>query len=183
MSLRLKLAALFFTISQLFLIQQIFAESVHSAQSSSAQPAASHDDAIQKFVRADFAKRRAMLNQWPASIDELDKLVAYVENDELYTDSSGNTYIMKAGDKLFSYPDEKAITDWPGDLNQVTLVNTLHKALSFGQAKIKLQSPDASQRLAAIDILENNLDELDIKVINQLYLNEKNNKVKARLDQ
>ncbi|WP_327857977.1 urea ABC transporter permease subunit UrtB [Acinetobacter guillouiae] len=183
MSLRLKLAALFFTISQLFLIQQIFAESVHSAQSSSAQPAASHDDAIQKFVRADFAKRRAMLNQWPASIDELDKLVAYVENDELYTDSSGNTYIMKAGDKLFSYPDEKAITDWPGDLNQVTLVNTLHKALSFGQAKIKLQSPDASQRLAAIDILENNLDELDIKVINQLYLNEKNNKVKARLAQ
>ena len=183
MSLRLKLAALFFTISQLFLIQQIFAESVHIAQSSSAQPAASHDDAIQKFVRADFAKRRAMLNQWPASIDELDKLVAYVENDELYTDSSGNTYIMKAGDKLFSYPDEKAITDWPGDLNQVTLVNTLHKALSFGQAKIKLQSPDASQRLAAIDILENNLDELDIKVINQLYLNEKNNKVKARLAQ
>lgn len=183
MSLRLKLAALFFTISQLFLIQQIFAESVHSAQSSSAQPAASHDDAIQKFVRADFAKRRAMLNQWPASIDELDKLVAYVENDELYTDSSGNTYIMKAGDKLFSYPDEQAITDWPGDLNQVTLVNTLHKALSFGQAKIKLQSPDASQRLAAIDILENNLDELDIKVINQLYLNEKNNKVKARLAQ
>ncbi|MEJ5139054.1 MULTISPECIES: urea ABC transporter permease subunit UrtB [Acinetobacter] len=183
MSLRLKLAALFFTISQLFLIQQIFAESVHSAQSSSAQPAASHDDAIQKFVRADFAKRRAMLNQWPASIDELDKLVAYVENDELYTDSSGNTYIMKAGDKLFSYPDEQAITDWPADLNQVTLVNTLHKALSFGQAKIKLQSPDASQRLAAIDILENNLDELDIKVINQLYLNEKNNKVKARLAQ
>lgn len=183
MSLRLKLAALFFTISQLFLIQQIFAESVHSAQSSSAQPAASHDDAIQKFVRADFAKRRAMLNQWPASIDELDKLVAYVENDELYTDSSGNTYIMKAGDKLFSYPDEQASTDWPADLNQVTLVNTLHKALSFGQAKIKLQSPDASQRLAAIDILENNLDELDIKVINQLYLNEKNNKVKARLAQ
>lgn len=183
MSLRLKLAALFFTISQLFLIQQIFAESVHSAQSSSAQPAASHDNAIQKFVRADFAKRRAMLNQWPASIDELDKLVAYVENDELYTDSSGNTYIMKAGDKLFSYPDEQAITDWPGDLNQVTLVNTLHKALSFGQAKIKLQSIDASQRLAAIDILENNLDELDIKVINQLYLNEKNNKVKARLAQ
>lgn len=183
MSLRLKLAALFFTISQLFLIQQIFAESVHIAQSSSAQPAASHDDAIQKFVRADFAKRRAMLNQWPASIDELDKLVAYVENDELYTDSSGNTYIMKAGDKLFSYPDEQAITDWPSDLNQVTLVNTLHKALSFGQAKIKLQSTDASQRLAAIDILENNLDELDIKIINQLYLNEKNNKVKARLAQ
>jgi urea transport system permease protein len=183
MSLRLKLAALFFTISQIFLIQHIFAESVHSAQSSSAQPAASHDDAIQKFVRADFAKRRAMLNQWPASIDELDKLVAYVENDELYTDSSGNTYIMKTGDKLFSYPDEQAITDWPGDLNQVTLVNTLHKALSFGQAKIKLQSPDASQRLAAIDILENNLDELDIKAINQLYLNEKNNKVKARLAQ
>ena len=49
MSLRLKLAALFFTISQLFLIQQIFAESEHSAQSSSAQAVVSHDDAIQNL--------------------------------------------------------------------------------------------------------------------------------------
>lgn len=186
MSIRLSFATLFFMISQLFLIQTISAESSHTAPmgaASTTQKAASHDDAIQQFVRGDFASRRAMLNQWPASIEQLDQLVAYVEKDQLYTDSSGNTYLMKEGDKLFSYPDEQAITDWPGDLNQVTLVNTLHKALSFAQAKIKLQSTDVSQRLAAIDILENNLDELDIKMINQLYLDENNNKVKARLAQ
>ena len=186
MSIRLSFATLFFMISQLFLIQTISAESSHTAPTraaSTTQKTASHDDAIQQFVRGDFASRRAMLNQWSASIEQLDQLVAYVEKDQLYTDSSGNTYLMKEGDKLFSYPDEQAITDWPGDLNQVTLVNTLHKALSFAQAKIKLQSTDVSQRLAAIDILENNLDELDIKMINQLYLDENNNKVKARLAQ
>ncbi|MCX5468782.1 urea ABC transporter permease subunit UrtB [Acinetobacter nematophilus] len=186
MSIRLSFATLFFMISQLFLMQTIAAESSHRAPTGAAlttQKAASHDDAIQQFVRGDFASRRAMLNQWPASIEQLDQLVAYVEKDQLYTDSSGNTYLMKEGDKLFSYPDEQAITDWPADLNQVTLVNTLHKALSFAQAKIKLQSTDVSQRLAAIDILENNLDELDIKMINQLYLDENNNKVKARLAQ
>ncbi|MDM1785203.1 urea ABC transporter permease subunit UrtB [Acinetobacter bereziniae] len=186
MSIRLSFATLFFMISQLFLIQTISAESSHTAPTGAAlttQKTASHDDAIQQFVRGDFASRRAMLNQWPASIEQLDQLVAYVEKDQLYTDSSGNTYLMKEGDKLFSYPDEQAITDWPSDLNQVTLVNTLHKALSFAQAKIKLQSTDVSQRLAAIDILENNLDELDIKMINQLYLDENNNKVKARLAQ
>lgn len=186
MSIRLSFATLFFMISQLFLIQTISAESSHTAPTGAAsttQKAASHDDAIQQFVRGDFASRRAMLSQWPASIEQLDQLVAYVEKDQLYTDSSGNTYLMKEGDKLFSYPDEQVITDWPGDLNQVTLVNTLHKALSFAQAKIKLQSTDVSQRLAAIDILENNLDELDIKMINQLYLDENNNKVKARLAQ
>ena len=186
MSIRLKFAALFFTIFQLFLIQTISAESPDTEQSASTlvtQKTLTHGDAIQQFVRGDFTSRRAMLNQWPASIEQLDQLVAYVEKDQLYTDSSGNTYLMKEGDKLFSYPDEKAITDWPGDLNQVTLVNTLHKALNFAQAKIKLQSTDIAQRLAAIDILENNLDELDIKMINQLYLNENNNKVKARLAQ
>ncbi|MFW1799531.1 urea ABC transporter permease subunit UrtB [Acinetobacter nematophilus] len=186
MSIRLSFATLFFMIFQLFLMQTIAAESLHTDQTGAAlttQKTTSHDDAIQQFVRGDFASRRAMLNQWPASIEQLDQLVAYVEKDELYTDSSGKTYLMKEGDKLFSYPDEQAITDWPGDLNQVTLVNTLHKALSFAQAKIKLQSTDISQRLAAIDILENNLDELDIKIINQLYLDEKNNKVKARLAQ
>ncbi|WP_029574424.1 urea ABC transporter permease subunit UrtB [Acinetobacter sp. P8-3-8] len=186
MFLKLNFAALVLIIVQTFFIQQIFAESPRANQQSPEQTvvtANANDDAIQQFVRADFAQRRTMLNQWPASIEELDKLVAYVEKDELYTDSSGNTYIMKEGDKLFNYPQNQNITDWPADLNQVTLVNTLRKALSFGQAKIKLQSEDASQRLAAIDILENNLDELDINVVNQLYLNEKNNKVKARLKQ
>ena len=67
---------------------------------------------------------------------------------------------------------------WPSDLSQVTLVNTLRKALNFGQAKVKLNSDDASQRLAAVDILENNLDELDVATIKQLYLNEKNKRLK-----
>jgi urea transport system permease protein len=46
-----------------------------------------------------------------------------------------------------------------------------------------LNSDDASQRLAAVDILENNLDELDVATVKQLYLNEKVKRVKARLAQ
>ena len=140
-------------------------------------------DAIQTFVKSDFATRRAMLNQWPASIEQLDQLVAYIDQNELYSDSSGNTYILKNDEKLLSYPQLQAIDTWPSDLSQVTLVNTLRKALNFGQAKVKLNSDDASQRLAAVDILENNLDELDVATIKQLYLNEKSESVKARLAQ
>ena len=140
-------------------------------------------DAIQTFVKSDFATRRAMLNQWPASIEQLDQLVAYIDQNELYTDSSGHTYILKNDEKLLSYPQLQAIDTWPSDLSQVTLVNTLRKALNFGQAKVKLNSDDASQRLAAVDILENNLDELDVATIKQLYLNEKSESVKARLAQ
>ncbi|GAB01796.1 MULTISPECIES: urea ABC transporter permease subunit UrtB [Acinetobacter] len=140
-------------------------------------------DAIQTFVQADFATRRAMLNQWPASIEELDQLVAYIDQNQLYTDSVGHTYILQDDEKLLSYPQQQVIENWPADLSQVTLVNTLRKALNFGQAKVKLNSNDASQRLAAVDILENNLDELDIATVKQLYLNEKNDQVKARLAQ
>ena len=140
-------------------------------------------DAIQTFVKSDFATRRAMLNQWPASIEQLDQLVAYIDQNELYTDSAGNTYILKNDEKLLSYPQLQVVETWPSDLSQVTLVNTLRKALNFGQAKVKLNSDDASQRLAAVDILENNLDELDVATIKQLYLNEKSEAVKARLAQ
>ena len=140
-------------------------------------------DAIQTFVKSDFATRRAMLNQWPASIEQLDQLVAYIDQNELYTDGSGDTYILKNDEKLLSYPQLQVIDTWPSDLSQVTLVNTLRKALNFGQAKVKLNSDDASQRLAAVDILENNLDELDVATIKQLYLNEKSESVKARLAQ
>ncbi|WP_202740343.1 MULTISPECIES: urea ABC transporter permease subunit UrtB [Acinetobacter] len=140
-------------------------------------------DAIQTFVKADFATRRAMLNQWPASIEQLDQLVAYIDQNELYSDSAGNTYLLKNDDKLFSYPEQQALQQWPADLSQVTLVNTLRKALNFGQAKAKLNSNDASQRLAAVDILENNLAELDVAMVKQLYLNEKNDQVKTRLAQ
>ena len=140
-------------------------------------------DPIQRFVKADFAERRAMLNQWPASIESLDQLVAYIDQNELYRDGVGQTYILKNDEKLYQYPDMQALSTWPADLSQVTLVNTLRKALSFGQAKVKLKSDEATQRLAAIDILENNLDELDPVWIRQLYLQEQNNKVKARLQQ
>ncbi|WAU76537.1 urea ABC transporter permease subunit UrtB [Acinetobacter sp. TR3] len=140
-------------------------------------------DAIQTFVKSDFTARRAMLNQWPASIEQLDQLVAYIDQNELYTDSSGNTYILENDEKLLSYPQQQVIETWPSDLSQVTLVNTLRKALNFGQAKVKLNSDDASQRLAAVDILENNLDELDVATVKQLYLNEKSEAVKARLAQ
>lgn len=140
-------------------------------------------DPIQRFVKADFAERRAMLNQWPASIESLDQLVAYIDQNELYRDGAGQTYILKNDEKLYHYPDMQALSTWPADLSQVTLVNTLRKALSFGQAKVKLKSDEATQRLAAIDILENNLDELDPVWIRQLYLQEQNNKVKARLQQ
>ncbi|MDA3507269.1 urea ABC transporter permease subunit UrtB [Acinetobacter junii] len=140
-------------------------------------------DAIQTFVKSDFATRRAMLNQWPASIEQLDQLVAYIDQNELYSDSSGNTYILKNDEELLSYPQLQVVETWPSDLSQVTLVNTLRKALNFGQAKVKLNSDDASQRLAAVDILENNLDELDVATIKQLYLNEESEGVKARLAQ
>jgi urea transport system permease protein len=124
-----------------------------------------------------------MLNQWPASIESLDQLVAYLEQNELYRDGAGQTYILKNDEKLYQYPDMQELSTWPADLSQVTLVNTLRKALSFGQAKVKLKSDEATQRLAAIDILENNVDELDPVWIRQLYLQEQNNKVKARLQQ
>jgi urea transport system permease protein len=140
-------------------------------------------DPIQRFVKADFAERRAMLNQWPASIESLDQLVAYIDQNELYRDSAGQTYILKNDEKLYQYPAMQELSTWPADLSQVTLVNTLRKALSFGQAKMKLKSDETKQRLDAIDILENNLDELDPVWIRQLYLQEQNNKVKARLQQ
>jgi urea transport system permease protein len=190
---RINYPTILFIITQFFFLQNLNAETPNSSSVKNSQvitqaenthkAVASSGDAIQQFVHAGFSERRNMLNQWPASIEELDRLVAYVNNNELYTDGSGQTYILKNDEKLFSYPNEQVVETWPSDLSQVTLVNTLRKALSFGQAKVRLQSEDASQRLEAIDILENNLSELDPAMINTLYLNETNNKVKARLEQ
>lgn len=190
---RINYPTILFIITQFFFLQNLNAETPNSSSVKNSQvitqaenthkAVASSGDAIQQFVHAGFSERRNMLNQWPASIEELDRLVAYVNNNELYTDGSGQTYILKNDEKLFSYPNEQVVETWPSDLSQVTLVNTLRKALSFGQAKVRLQSEDASQRLEAIDILENNLSELDTAIVNKLYLNETNNKVKARLEQ
>lgn len=163
--------------------QLMFSPAWAEATSTAPVTSTASQDAIQTFVKADFATRRAMLNQWPASIEQLDQLVAYIDQNELYTDSAGNTYLLKNDDKLFSYPTQQALEQWPADLSQVTLVNTLRKALNFGQAKVKLNSNEALQRLAAVDILENNMAELDLATVKQLYVNEKNDQVKARLAQ
>lgn len=178
MSIKSYFLALFCACLQVF-FHPVWAEtSVQDAQLQVQQA-----DPIQRFVKADFAQRRAMLNQWPASIESLDQLVAYIDQNELYRDSAGQTYILKNDEKLYQYPAMQELSTWPADLSQVTLVNTLRKALSFGQAKMKLKSDETTQRLDAIDILENNLDELDPVWIRQLYLQEQNNKVKARLQQ
>lgn len=182
MSTRLNLAAIFLILSQCLCLNMVHAET-QSSETTVSQPSQQSLDAIQQFVRGDFATRRALLNQWPASVEQLDQLAEFVEKEQLYTDSVGNTYILEAEDKLVSYPDKKAVETWPSDLSQITLVNTLNKALTFGLAKKKLNSDEASQRLDAIDILENNLSELDAQAINQMYLNEKNNTVKARFAQ
>lgn len=180
---------IFFIMTQFFLVQHVSAETTNTPSTESETTLsqtgtqANVGDGIQQFVRAEFSERRDMLNNWPTSIEELDLLVAYIEKNELYTDGSGQTYILKTDDQLLSYPHEQVIETWPSDLKQVTLVNTLRKALSYGQAKVKLKSDDIGQRLDAIDILENNISELNIQDINALYLNEKNNKVKARLAQ
>ena len=178
MSIKSYFLALFCACLQVF-FHPVWAEtSVPDAQLQVQQA-----DPIQRFVKADFAERRAMLNQWPASIESLDQLVAYIDQNELYRDSAGQTYILKNDEKLYQYPAMQELSTWPADLSQVTLVNTLRKALSFGQAKMKLKSDETTQRLDAINILENNLDELDPVWIRQLYLQEQNNKVKARLQQ
>jgi urea transport system permease protein len=179
---RLHFFALFLIMSQCLWLNLAHAESSASTTLASAQTLA-QGDAIQQFVSADFATRRALLNRWPASIELLDQLATYVENDQLYRDGAGQTYILEGQDQLRRYADQTLVSTWPADISQVTLVNTLRKALSFAQAQKKLSSTDATQRLEAIDILENNLSELDVKQINQLYLAEKNNSVKARLAQ
>ena len=180
MNLNIFCAALLCAMAQL-VSSSIWAEEAQlSAQT---QSVSASNDTIQRFVKAEFAERRAMLNQWPGTIEEFDRLVALIDSDELYRDSAGTTYILKNNEKLLRYPDEQVIETWPGDLSQVTLVNTLRKALNFGQAQAKLKSEESAQRLVAIDILENNLSELNVAQINQLYLHEQNNKVKQRLAQ
>src|SRR5690606_40936996 len=72
---------------------------VISPRENTHQVTASSGDAIQQFVHAGFSERRTMLNQWPASIEELDRLVAYVDNNELYTDGSGHTYILRSEER------------------------------------------------------------------------------------
>ncbi len=149
----------------------------------SAQTAPVAVDAIQQFVQGDFNTRKNMLNHWTASIEEFDQLVELIDKNELYQDSKGFAYILENDEKLFSYPSHIELSTWPSDLSQVTLTNTLRQALNYGQARTKLKSDDAKQRLQAVKILEKNYQELDSKVVSQLYADEKNNKVKDALAQ
>lgn len=181
MNIRMNIAAIFLLFAQMLCVQMTVAEPVlhHTALTA----ATTQQDVIQQFVQGDFATRRALLNQWSGSLEQLDQLAQYVENDQLYSGSQGQTYILEADDRLLSYPNLEVVTDWPSDLSAVTLVNTLQKALSFGLAQSKMQSDDAAERLEAVDIYESNLSELNVEQINALYLKEPHNKVKDRLAQ
>lgn len=138
-------------------------------------------DAIQQFVAGDFSKRQAMLSDWPGSVESLDSLVEFIANDELYQGNGGQTYLLNKDDQLFTYPDKKETDDWPSDLSQITLTNALRSALIFGQAKVKLESDKPAQRLQAVEILANNIDQVDPSIITIATANEDNAKVKKAL--
>lgn len=181
MNIRVNIAAIFLIFAQVLSIQLAQAEQPQPQTQTAV--AVTQADAIQQFVQGDFASRRALLNQWPGSLEQLDQLAQYVEQQQLYSGANGQTYILESDERLLHYPALEPVSDWPSDLAQVTLVNTLQKALTFALAQSKMQSEDAAERLEAVDIYESNLSELQLAQINRLYLQERNNKVKARLAQ
>ena len=144
---------------------------------------ASAGDDIQKVVAADFAGHQAMLNNWTGNSQSYDKLVELINKDELYRDDAGNVYTLENTDQLYRYPAHTLVSNWPSDLNQVTLNNALRSALTLGQTKAKLKSDDASERLKAVDILADNIATLDKKTVADIYANEKDSTVKAALAQ
>ncbi|MDM1245601.1 urea ABC transporter permease subunit UrtB [Acinetobacter indicus] len=181
MNIRVNIAAIFLIFAQVLSIQLAQAEQPQPQTQTAV--AVTQADAIQQFVQGDFASRRALLNQWSGSLEQLDQLAQYVEQQQLYSGANGQTYILESDERLLRYPALEPVSDWPSDLAQVTLVNTLQKALTFALAQSKMQSEDAAERLEAVDIYESNLSELQLAQINRLYLQEQNNKVKARLAQ
>ncbi|MBF7685726.1 urea ABC transporter permease subunit UrtB [Acinetobacter sp. B10A] len=181
MLVKTRIATILLLVAQWCCIQSIYAESTTNTTAMASEQQVTSDDAIQKFVKANFSERRNMLNQWPASVEQLEQLADFLEKEQLYVDSAGHTYIMKSADDVVRYPQDQQVKPTPTDLNQVTLVNTLQKALSFGLAKAKLKSDSPSQRLKAIDILESNVSELDPNMVSQLYAHESSDQVKQRL--
>ncbi|ERL54397.1 urea ABC transporter permease subunit UrtB [Psychrobacter aquaticus] len=147
----------------------------------SADLATGKEDAIEQFVAADFTKRQTMLNQWPGSVESLDTLVELIKNDELYQGNGGQTYLLNNEDELFTYPAKQLTTEWPSDLAQVTLTNALRSALVFGQAKVKLESNDPTQRMQAVAILADNIEQLDPALISAAAANEEDADVKTAL--
>jgi len=151
------------------------------ATSDTSTATTSSGDAIQQFVAGDFSKRQAMLSDWPGSVESLDSLVEFIANDELYQGNGGQTYLLNKEDQLFTYPDKKETDDWPSDLSQITLTNALRSALIFGQAKVKLASNKPAQRLQAVEILADNIDQVDPAIITSAAANEDNAKVQKAL--
>nr|WP_227669351.1 urea ABC transporter permease subunit UrtB [Psychrobacter sp. NG25] len=141
----------------------------------------SSGNAIQQFVAGDFSQRQAMLSDWPGSVESLDSLVEFIANDELYQGNGGQTYLLNKDDQLFTYPNKEETADWPSDLSQITLTNALRSALIFGQAKVKLASDKPAQRLQAVDILANNIDQVNPAIITAAAANEDSAKVKKAL--
>ena len=152
-----------------------------SISDTSTATSTSSGDAIQQFVAGDFSKRQAMLSDWPGSVESLDSLVEFIANDELYQGNGGQTYLLNKEDQLFTYPDKKETNDWPSDLSQITLTNALRSALIFGQAKVKLASDKPAQRLQAVEILADNIDQVDPAIIMIAAGNEDSAKVKKAL--
>ena len=152
-----------------------------SISDTSTATSTSSGDAIQQFVAGDFSKRQAMLSDWPGSVESLDSLVEFIANDELYQGNGGQTYLLNKDDQLFTYPDKKETVDWPSDLSQITLTNALRSALIFGQAKVKLASDKPAQRLQAVEILADNIDQVDPAIIMIAAGNEDSAKVKKAL--
>jgi hypothetical protein len=92
MNIRVNIAAIFLVFVQVICVQLVSAE---QSSNSTALTAAIQQDAIQQFVQGDFAQRRALLKQWPGSIEQLDQLAEYVENEQLYSGANGQTYILE----------------------------------------------------------------------------------------
>jgi urea transport system permease protein len=157
------------------------ATSTQASTSKISTATTSSGDAIQQFVAGDFSKRQAMLSDWPGSVESLDSLVEFIANDELYQGNGGQTYLLNKDDHLFTYPDKKETDDWPSDLSQITLTNALRSALIFGQAKVKLASDKPAQRLQAVEILADNIDQVDPAIITIAAANEDSAKVKKAL--
>ena len=70
MNIRVNIAAIFLIFAQVLSIQLAQAEQPQTQTA----VAVTQADAIQQFVQGDFASRRALLNQWPGSLEQLDQL-------------------------------------------------------------------------------------------------------------
>ena len=125
-----------FFVLALCAMAQLVSSSVWAEEaqlSAQTQNVSASNDTIQRFIKAEFAERRAMLNQWPGTVEEFDRLVALIDSDETISGQRRHDVYFKNNEKLLRYPDEQVIETWRGFVS-VTLVNTLRKPLNFGRA-------------------------------------------------